>query len=61
MHTNAADITLSGAGSRFWDGSADGLRNFNLNSASGKFALLSGRDFSRTSSFTNNGLISLAK
>jgi hemolysin type calcium-binding protein len=61
VRTNAADITLDGAGSRFFDGSADGLRNFQTNAAAGTFHLLNGSNFSRTGSVTNNGTISLAK
>ena len=61
VRTNAADITLSGVGSRFFDGSLDGLRNLQTNGVAGKFTLLNGRNFSRTGSFTNNGLLSLGQ
>jgi Calx-beta domain-containing protein len=61
VKTNAADITLDGLNSKFFDGSLDGLRNLNTNAAGGKLTLKNGRNFNRTGAFTNNGTISLAK
>jgi hypothetical protein len=59
VNTNGAEITLDGPGSRFWDGSQDGLRNYNANNASGSLKLRNGRDFTRTGSFTNSGVVDL--
>ena len=62
VRTNAADITLDGNTSRFWNGTANGLRNFQTNDTLGKFQLRNGNNFTRAgaTAFTNNGLISLA-
>ena len=59
VKNNAAEITLEDAGSRFWDGSQDGLRSLQTDDATGKLALRDGRDFTRTGGFTNNGTIDL--
>ncbi|MGH2712970.1 MAG: Calx-beta domain-containing protein, partial [Thermoleophilaceae bacterium] len=59
VRNNRADITLDGAGSAFWDGSQDGMRNLNANSSTGDLTLLNDRNFTRTGAFTNNGGISL--
>ncbi|KPF54527.1 hypothetical protein D621_09240, partial [beta proteobacterium AAP51] len=55
--TNAASITLDGAGSQFLNAtnSANGLANFATNAATGSFTLRNGRNFTSAGAFTNAG------
>jgi hypothetical protein len=59
--TNAANISLIGAGSKIVDqtGITDGLRNFANNSASGSFSITGGRNFTTAGGFTNAGTFSI--
>jgi hypothetical protein len=58
--TNAASITLTGAGSQIINlGGGNILANFATNAASGIFALAGGRSFTTAGNFTNNGTLTV--
>jgi hypothetical protein len=59
--TNAASITLDGAGSQFLNasGGANGLANFASNAAAGSFTLRNGRNFTSAGAFTNAGTLTV--
>jgi fibronectin-binding autotransporter adhesin len=59
--TNAANITLTGAGSQIGSHtSANALANFAVNAAGGRFTLGAGRNFTTGGNFTNNGTLTVA-
>ena len=61
--TNAAEITLQGAGSQLSNGTTDALSNLQTIAPAGVLSLRNGRNYARAAgaSFTNNGEISLAQ
>jgi fibronectin-binding autotransporter adhesin len=59
--TNAANITLTGAGSQIIDfGNNNILANFVTNAAGGVFTLGAGRSFTTAGNFTNNGTLGIS-
>lgn len=60
--TNAAAITLVGAGSKIVDGGGvDGLRNLATNAAAGSFNVLGGRTFTAAGAFANAGTVAVGE
>ena len=60
--TNAANITLTGAGSKIVNqtGVTDGLANFATNAAAGIFTIASGRNFTTAGAFSNAGTLKVS-
>ncbi len=60
--TNAANITLTGAGSKIVDqtGTTNGLANFATNASAGIFTLASGRNLTTAGAFSNAGTVKVS-
>jgi len=59
--TNAANITLTGAGAQIIDfGSNNVLAGFATNASTGSFTLGAGRNFTTSGNFTNNGTLTIS-
>jgi hypothetical protein len=58
--TNAANITLNGTASNFFDSAGlSALSNLNTNAAGGSFALAGSQNFTTAGNFTNNGALTV--